>query len=72
MRLLVEGLVKSMIALKVCDDKEINVSDTDFRNKVIDSVSDYIRKNFDSVVSINKEYFDGEKYPYVATINIEL
>ena len=61
-----------MIALKVCDDKEINVSDTDFRNKVIDSVSDYIRKNFDSVVSINKEYFDGEKYPYVATINIEL
>ena len=55
-----------------CDDKEINVSDTDFRNKVIDSVSDYIRKNFDSVVSINKEYFDGEKYPYVATINIEL
>ena len=61
-----------MIALTVCDDKEINVSDTDFRNKVIDSVSDYIRKNFDSVVSINKEYFDGEKYPYVATINIEL
>ena len=61
-----------MIALKVCDDKEINVSDTDFRNKVIDSVSDYVRKNFDSVVSINKEYFDGEKYPYVATINIEL
>ena len=61
-----------MIALKVCDDKEINVSDTDFRNKVIDSVSDYIRKNFDSVVSINKEYFDGEKYPYIETINIEL
>ena len=40
-----------MIALKVCDDKDINVSDTEFRNKVIDSVSDYVRKNFDSVVT---------------------
>ena len=61
-----------MIALKVCDDKEINVSDTEFRNKVIDSISDYVRNNFDKVVSIDKEYFNGEKYPYVATINIEL
>ena len=61
-----------MIALKVCDDKEINVSDTEFRNKVIDSISDYVRNNFDKVVSVDKEYFNGEKYPYVATINIEL
>ena len=61
-----------MIALKVCDDKEINVSDTEFRNKVIDSISDYVRNNFDKVVSIDKEYFNGEKYPYVATINIHL
>ena len=61
-----------MIALKVCDDKEINVSDTEFRNKVIDSISDYVRNNFDKVVSVHKEYFNGEKYPYVATINIEL
>ena len=61
-----------MIALKICDDKEISMSDTEFRNKVIDSVSDYVRNNFESVVTVNKEYFDGEKYPYVATINIEL
>ena len=61
-----------MIALKICDDKEISMSDTEFRNKVIDSVSDYVRNNFDSVTTISKEYFDGEKYPYVATINIEL
>lgn len=61
-----------MIALKVCDDKEINVSDTEFRNKVIDSISDYVRNNFDKVVSVDKEYFTGEKYPYVATINIHL
>lgn len=61
-----------MIALKVCYNKEINTSDTDFTNKVIESVSEYVRNNFDSVVAINKEYFDGEKYPYVATINIEL
>lgn len=61
-----------MIALKVCDDKEINVSDTEFRNKVIDSISDYVRNNFDKVVTIDKEYFNGEKYPYVATINIKL
>ena len=61
-----------MIALKVCDNKEINTSDTDFTNKVIESVSEYVRNNFDSVVTISKEYFDGEKYPYVATINIEL
>lgn len=61
-----------MIALKVCDDKEINVSDTEFRNKVIDSISDYVRNNFDKVVTIDKEYFDGEKYPYVATISVEL
>lgn len=45
-----------MIALKVCDDKEINVSDTEFRNKVIDSISDYIRNNFDKVVTIDKGY----------------
>ena len=53
-----------MIALKVCDDKEINVSDTEFRNKVIDSISDYVRNNFDKVVTIDKGYFNGEKYPY--------
>lgn len=61
-----------MIALKVCDDKEIDVSDTAFRNKVIDSVSEYVKNNFDSVVTTNKEYFDGEEYPYVVTISIEL
>ena len=61
-----------MIALKVCDDKEINVSDTEFRNKVIDSISDYVRNNFDKVISVDKGYFNGEKYPYVATINIKL
>ena len=61
-----------MIALKVCDDKEINISDTEFRNKVINSVSGYVRNNFDSVVSANKEYFDGGEYPYVVTVSIEL
>ena len=61
-----------MIALKICNNTEINTSDTDFTNKVIDSVSEYVRNNFDKVTTINKEYFDGEKYPYVSTINIEL
>ena len=61
-----------MIALKVFDNKDINMSDTDFKNKVIESVSEYVRNNFDKVTTINKEYFDGEKYPYVATISIKL
>ena len=61
-----------MIALKVCDNKEISTSDIEFRNKIIDSISDYVKNNFDKVVVVDKEYFDGEEYPYVATVSIEL
>ena len=61
-----------MISIHICDNKEIDTSDKDFRSKVINSVSKYVTDNFDNVVSCNKEYHDNEDYPYRMFVNIKL
>ena len=61
-----------MISIDICDNKEIDTSDKDFRSKVIDSVNKYIADNFDDVVSCKKEYHDDEDYPHRVFVNIKL
>ena len=50
-----------MVEIKLYDDKKIDTSSDEIREKVSKSVAEYIKDNWDTLVKIDKNLFD-EKY----------
>ena len=64
-----------MIYIECCDNKEIDTSDNELRNKIADAVKNYVMDNFDDVVSLKTEYRDDyeyNEYPYELHVSIQL
>lgn len=59
--------------MNLCDNKEINDKDENLRKRIAESVSNYVLKNFDSVVKVEKNYVPNDtECPYSALFTIEL
>ena len=50
-----------MVEIKLYDEKEIDTSSIEIREKVSESITNYIKNNWDALVKIDKNLFD-EKY----------
>ena len=65
-----------MIAIHLCDNKEIDNSSENFKNMVSESVKNYVLNNFNDVVKCDKfDYCDSdypEEYPYRIFVTIKL
>ena len=51
-----------MVGIKLYDDKRIDTSSKELREKVSKSVADYIIENWDEVVVVESDYFDEQNY----------
>ena len=58
-----------MIEIKLYDDKKIDTSSDEIREKVSKSVAEYIKDNWDIVVKTKNRLFDGK---YEVSFRIEL
>ena len=58
-----------MIEIKLYDDKKIDTSSDEIREKVSKSVAEYIKDNWDIVVKTKNILFDGK---YEVSFRIEL
>jgi len=58
-----------MVGIKLYDDKRIDTSSKELREKVSKAVADYIVENWDEVVTVESEYFNEQNY---ATFKINL
>lgn len=51
-----------MVGIKLYDDKRIDTSSKELREKVSKAVADYIIENWDEVVVVESDYFDEQNY----------
>ena len=58
-----------MVEIKLYDDKKIDNSSDEIREKVSKSVAEYIKDNWDIVVKTKNRLFDGK---YEVSFRIEL
>ena len=58
-----------MVEIKLYDEKEIDTSSIEIREKVSESITNYIKNNWDTLVKIDKNLFDGK---YEVSFRIEL
>lgn len=58
-----------MVEIKLYDEKEIDTSSIEIREKVSKSITNYIKNNWDTLVKIDKNLFDGK---YEVSFRIEL
>lgn len=58
-----------MVGIKLYDDKRIDTSSKELREKVSKAVADYIVENWDEVVSVEEDTFKSQ---YYVTLKIDL
>jgi hypothetical protein len=58
-----------MVGIKIFDNKQIDISSIEIKEKVSISIADYVKEHWNECVKISEQYVDDE---YITEFQVEL